>query len=78
MKKTEDSLRKYKKGKIWAPSLFGGGGSRDEEGKDEERIRMQILLDVKAFGEDAKRLGVDLDASEGYKALQDIASSTAE
>lgn len=72
MKQTKDSLKRYKKGF----SLFGGGGSRDgEEAKDEERLRAQILLDVEAFGEDARRLGIAVDASEAYVKLRDAASS---
>ncbi|KIO31284.1 hypothetical protein M407DRAFT_68051 [Tulasnella calospora MUT 4182] len=72
MKQTKDSLKRYKKGF----SLFGGGGSRDgEEAKDEERLRAQILLDVEAFGEDARRLGVAVDASEAYAKLRAAASS---
>ncbi|KAG8951414.1 hypothetical protein FRC04_006185 [Tulasnella sp. 424] len=72
MKQTKDSLKRYKKGF----SLFGGGGSRDgEEAKDEERLRAQILLDVEAFGEDARRLGVVIDASEAYTKLKAAASN---
>lgn len=79
MKKTEDSLRRYKKGKISAFSLFGNAGSKDaEEGKDEERVRAQIVLDVDALGEDAKRLGVDVDSSEAFAALRATAAHTGE
>ena len=79
MQKTEDSLRRMRKGKMFALPLFGGGASREnEEGKDAERIRMQIVLDVDALGEDAKRLGVDVDASEAYTTLKSTASSPPE
>ncbi|KAG8878645.1 hypothetical protein FRB97_002328 [Tulasnella sp. 331] len=79
MKKTEDSLRRYKKGKISAFSLFGNAGSKDvEEGKDEERVRAQIVLDVDALGDDAKRLGVDVDSSEAFTALKATAAHTGE
>lgn len=72
MRKTEESLRRLKKGKKAAFSLFGSSTtSKDEEGRDEERIRTQMILDVEAFGKDAELLGVDLD-SEAYKALKDM------
>jgi conserved oligomeric Golgi complex subunit 2 len=79
MKKTEDSLRRYKKGKISAFSLFGGSGSKDsEEGKDEERVRAQMILDVQALGKDAQTLGVDVDASEAFATLRALATQTSE
>lgn len=73
MKKTEESLRRLKKGKKTPFSLFGNSNiSKDEEGKDEERIRTQMILDVEAFGKDAESLNVTLDNSEGYNALKDM------
>jgi hypothetical protein len=73
MKKTEESLRRLKKGKKATFSLFGSSNvSKDEDGKDEERIRTQMILDVEAFGKDAESLGVTLDVSESYKALKDM------
>lgn len=72
MKKTEESLRRLKKGKKTPFSLFGTSVSKDEEGKDEERIRTQMILDVQAFGKDAESLDVTLNNSEAYKALEDM------
>jgi hypothetical protein len=73
MKKTEESLRRLKKGKKATFPLFGSSSvSKDEDGKDEERIRTQMILDVEAFGKDAESLGVILDDSESYKALRDM------
>ncbi|KAJ7783230.1 COG complex component [Mycena metata] len=71
MKKTEDSLRRLKKGKKPTFSLFGGG-AKDDDGKDEERIRMQMILDVEAFGKDGQLLGVSLDQSESFKSLTEM------
>ncbi|KAJ7045566.1 COG complex component [Mycena alexandri] len=71
MKKTEDSLRRLKKGKKSTFSLFGGG-AKDDDGKDEERIRMQMILDVEAFGKDGQLLGVSLDQSESFKSLTEM------
>jgi hypothetical protein len=71
MKKTEESLRRLKKGKKSTFSLFGTSNSgKDEEGRDEERIKAQMILDVEAFGEDAKTLGIDIDASDTFEALK--------
>ena len=73
MKKTEESLRRLKKGRKTTFSLFGGGGNaKDDDGKDEERIRTQMILDVNAFGKDAQALGVQLEKSETFGSLRDM------
>jgi hypothetical protein len=72
MKKTEDSLRRLKRGKKPTFSLFGGSGAKDDDGKDEERIRTQMILDVEAFGKDGGLLGVPVDQSESFKALTEM------
>ncbi|KAJ7680372.1 COG complex component [Mycena polygramma] len=72
MKKTEDSLRRLKKGKKSTFSLFGGGSAKDDDGKDEERIRAQMILDVEAFGKDGQLLGVALDESDSFKSLTEM------
>ncbi|KAJ7096272.1 oligomeric golgi complex component, COG2-domain-containing protein [Mycena epipterygia] len=68
MKKTEDSLRRLKKGKKSTFSLFGGS-AKEDDGQDEERIRAQMILDVEAFGKDGQLLGVSLDESNSFKSL---------
>lgn len=68
MKKTEESLRRLKKGKKTTFSLFGTSNT-DDEGRDEERIRTQMIYDVNAFGKDTESLGVSLEKSESYRAL---------
>jgi len=79
MKKTEDSLRRYKKGKISAFSLFGGGSTKDnEEGKDEERVRAQMVLDVQALGKEGSSLGVNLETNQAYTALLALATQPPE
>jgi conserved oligomeric Golgi complex subunit 2 len=72
MRKKEESLRKLKKGKKPAFSLFGGT-PKEDEGRDEERIRQQMVLDVEAFGRDAETLGVDVQGSANFKSLHEIA-----
>ncbi|PPQ63986.1 hypothetical protein CVT24_009415 [Panaeolus cyanescens] len=69
MKKTEESLRRLKKGKKPTLSIFGAGG---DDFKDEERIRLQMILDVEAFGEDARSLGVDVDGNQHFLALKGV------
>lgn len=75
MKKTEESLRRLKKGKKSAFSLFGSSTSvKDDDGRaDEEKIRTQMVLDVEAFGKDARSLGVDVENSSTYRALTELA-----
>ena len=72
MRKKEESLRKLKKGKKPAFSLFGGV-PKEDDGRDEERIRQQMVLDVEAFEADAKTLGVDVQGSSSFKSLHEIA-----
>jgi hypothetical protein len=72
MRKKEESLRKLKKGKKPAFSLFGGT-PKEEDGRDEERIRQQMVLDVEAFGKDAETLGVDVQGSASFKSLHEMA-----
>jgi len=76
MKKTEESLRRLKKGKKSAFSLFPSSAPKDDDGRaDEEKIRTQMVLDVAAFGRDAESLGVAVRQSEAFKTLEDMASA---
>ncbi|KAF5386227.1 hypothetical protein D9615_002234 [Tricholomella constricta] len=76
MKKTEESLRRLKKGKRTTFSLFGNANTgKDDDGRDEERIRVQMIHDVDAFGKDGQSLGVVLETSESYKALKEMVHS---
>jgi hypothetical protein len=74
MKKTEESLRRLKKGRQTAFSLFSGTGAGNDE--DEERIRTQMILDVDAFARDAETLGVDPTASQAFKVLLGMVHAT--
>lgn len=71
MKKTEESLRRLKKGKKAGFSLFGSGPTPADDGKDEERIRHQMALDVEALGKDAIALGVEVEACQPYVQLEE-------
>lgn len=77
MKKTEESLRRLKKGKMPAFSLFSGGSpaaNRDQETRDEERVRAQMVLDVAALGNDARSLHVDVDNHTAFRELETMAA----
>lgn len=54
LQKTEESLKKFKKGKKGGPmgsSLLVGTTSNERSMSDEDKIRLQVLLDVKGFGQ---------------------------
>lgn len=78
MRKTEESLRRLKKGKKSAFSLFGSSSAaRDDDGRaDEEKIRTQMILDVEAFSRDAESLGVSTTDSGTYRALKELANAS--
>ena len=76
MKKTEESLRRLKRGQRSAFSLFGSSSpAKDNARADEEQIRTQMVLDVEAFGKDARKLGVAVDESATYRALKELANA---
>lgn len=77
MKRTEESLRRLKKGKRSAFSLFGSASStKDDDGRaDEEKIRTQMILDVDAFSKDAETLGVSVNDNSTYRALRELANA---
>ncbi|GAA6002288.1 COG2 family protein [Rhodotorula paludigena] len=75
-KKTEDSLRWLKKGRQGL-SFFGRATSTapDDGSTDDDRVKQQMQLDVEALAEDAKALGVDVDASEAFQGLRRATTS---
>ncbi|KAL4073878.1 oligomeric golgi complex component, COG2-domain-containing protein [Scleroderma citrinum] len=68
MKKTEESLRRLKKGKKTTFGIFQSSNTQDDD-KDEERIQVQMMLDVEALGQDAQSLGIDTRSVESYTQL---------
>ncbi|KAI0775843.1 COG complex component [Trametes elegans] len=76
MKKTEESLRRLKKGKKSTYSLFGSSAREDDGRADEEKIRTQMILDVEAFGREAQSLGVAVQENAAYKSLVEMARSS--
>ncbi|KAG9316657.1 oligomeric golgi complex component, COG2-domain-containing protein [Chiua virens] len=75
MRKTEESLRRLKKGKKSTLGIFGGASASKDDDRDEERIRAQMILDVEAFGQDGKSLGVNLNLVESYVQLSHMVQS---
>ncbi|KAG0704468.1 oligomeric golgi complex component, COG2-domain-containing protein [Suillus ampliporus] len=72
MKKTEESLRRLKKGKKSTLSIFGSAIAGKDDGKDEERIRAQMILDVEAFKTEGEALGVDLQSMDSFIVLDQM------
>ncbi|KAJ8076522.1 hypothetical protein PM082_000945 [Marasmius tenuissimus] len=75
IKKAEESLKRFKIGKKKTFSLFGSKDDENQESRDEERIRVQIVLDIEAFERDGLALGVKVDDSQSYKALSELAQT---
>lgn len=73
VKKMEDSLKRLKKAR-------GGAASTGKEGlSDDDKIRLQIAIDVQQFGSEFEGLGVykvDVDSYEGLVQLVESARST--
>src|SRR6267154_1320882 len=69
MKKTEESLRRLKKGKKSTLSIFGSATAGKDDGKDEERIRAQMILDVEAFKTEGQALGVYMQTMDSFVVL---------
>lgn len=75
-RKTEESLRRLKKGKRGQFSLFNSPTpGKSEEGRDEEHIRLQMILDVEAFRKEAESLGVKPDKYAAFKSLHDLVNA---
>ncbi|CAG8780067.1 42702_t:CDS:2, partial [Gigaspora margarita] len=81
LKKTEESskiMKRLKKGKSTRSSFFAGnsnGDGSDESGalmSDEDKIRLQILLDVKQFGKELTNIGLNPFEINGYTELYKV------
>jgi hypothetical protein len=78
MKKTEESLRRLKKGQTSTFSLFRNANSnaKDEETRDQARIRTQMIIDVNAFAKEAESVGVDVLGSHAFGLLNEVARTS--
>ncbi|KAI8377835.1 uncharacterized protein BYT42DRAFT_614487 [Radiomyces spectabilis] len=74
LKKTEDSLKKLKKGKKGptAKSSVLGGGANETTMSDEDKIRLQMLLDVRQIGKEMALLSVDPTQFAAYDKLCEV------
>ncbi|KAI8580015.1 hypothetical protein K450DRAFT_238952 [Umbelopsis ramanniana AG] len=75
MQKVEESLKKLKKnrkGGAMGSSLLVGSSSSEPSMSDEDKIRLQVYLDVKAYGVQLKNAGLDIESFTPYCNLFDI------
>jgi len=75
IKNQEESLKRLKRGKKNTFSLFGSTNSREDEGRDEQRIRSQLILDIEAFGKDGQSIGVDLSSCDSFRSLNNLVTA---
>ena len=64
-----------KKSKGGGFSFFGGSSTPDEGSGEEDRISMQLALDVDAFGREAQSLGTDIRRTESFKELLELTTT---
>ena len=76
MKKIEEPLKRLRKNKKTPFSLFGSSGTASDEGKDEERIHSQMILDVNAFGKEGLALQVNVDENPYFLTLKEMVYAT--
>jgi len=76
IKKAEEPLKRLKKKTRPAFSLFANSPNVNDDAKDEERIRSQMILDVEAFRKDALSLGIDVDSNPHFATLKEIVYAT--
>eukprot|EP00058_Branchiostoma_floridae_P027792 XP_002613283.1 hypothetical protein BRAFLDRAFT_113783 [Branchiostoma floridae] len=71
VRKMEDSLKRLKK------LRKGDSGNSSSSGgmSDDDKIRLQLVLDVKQFGEEIQALSVPLDAISTYRQLLELVES---
>ena len=56
--------------------MFGaaGQGAQDDQAKDDERVRAQIIMDIERLGHEAQVFGVTLSDISAYQALRELAA----
>ncbi|ORX91112.1 COG complex component [Basidiobolus meristosporus CBS 931.73] len=77
LQRTEESLKRLKKGKrtgtALASSLFSSSGAASTL-SDEDKIRLQLLLDVKRYQQELAKLGVPLEKIQDLDELRNTVS----
>lgn len=68
VKKMEESLKRLKKAK-------SGSGATSQGLSDDDKIRLQLYLDVKQFGEKIESLGLESSSIEAYQKLYELVAS---
>lgn len=72
-KRTEDSLRWFKKGRQGTLSFFGRGNSvqsPDDGSTEDDKVKMQMQLDIDQLGKEALTVGVDVGKMGAWEALR--------
>jgi hypothetical protein len=61
-------------------SLFGaaGQGAQDDQARDDERVRAQVIMDVERLGHEAQVFGIALSEIPAYQALRELAAQSDE
>ena len=59
-------------------SLFGaaGQGAQDDQAKDDERVRAQMVMDVERLGHEAQVFDVALSGVPAYQVLRGLAAQS--
>lgn len=76
VRKTEDLLRRHRKGKKSGFSLFGSGSQEDQAGdivEEERRFDEQMKRDVDDLGRQATGLGVPVEQLAEWRELEEVA-----
>lgn len=70
MNKTYDSLRRLKKTRGGGFSMFSSSTAATAADDETDKVRLQMEVDVDAFGQEARSLGIRLDQSVAWQALR--------
>lgn len=71
----EESLKRLKRARDRGAQ---GTGEASTGLSDDDKIRLQIALDVQYFGEQIKKLGVNPDSIDSYNSLLNMVTSAKE
>lgn len=73
VRKTEDLLRRHRKGRKSGFSLFGSGGGdeNNDDGDEEGRFDAQMRLDIETLGKEAKTFSVEVGELQAWHDLKD-------
>ncbi|XP_077993852.1 conserved oligomeric Golgi complex subunit 2-like [Glandiceps talaboti] len=72
VKKMEESLKKLKMRKVTSVSNFSANGMSDDD-----KIRLQLALDVRRFAEEMEQLGIESSQVQVYEQLSTLVKSAA-